>query len=52
MTGVALVVILLLILAFICFLVATFGVAVGRLNLVAAGLACWVLSTLIQVWPK
>ena len=36
----------LLIAAFICFVLATFGVG-GRWNLVAGGLALWVLSLLL-----
>ncbi len=35
-----------LILAFVCFVLATFGVTV-RVNLVALGLALWVLTLLI-----
>lgn len=37
----------LLIIAFICFLLATFGVALGRLNLIALGLALWVLAVIL-----
>ncbi len=37
---------ILLIAAFILFVLAAFGVG-GRFNLVAAGLACWVLAALI-----
>lgn len=37
----------LLIAAFVLFLLATLGVPGGRFSLVAAGLACWVLSTLL-----
>jgi len=32
------------VIAFICFLVAAFGAPVGRLNLVATGLALWILA--------
>lgn len=39
-------VLILLIAAFILFLLATFGVG-SRFNLVAAGLACWVLAVLL-----
>jgi len=39
---------ILLIAAFVCFVLAAFGVG-GRINLVAAGLALWV-ATLIP-WP-
>lgn len=35
---------ILFLLAAICFLLAAVGVAVGRLNLIAAGLFCWVLT--------
>jgi hypothetical protein len=38
---------LLLVLAFICFFLAAVGV-VGRINLVALGLAFWVLTLLIH----
>jgi hypothetical protein len=37
----------LLIAAFILFVVAGVGVAVARVNLVAFGLACWVLADLL-----
>jgi hypothetical protein len=38
---------LLLILAFVAFVLATFNVPLGSLNLVALGLALWVLSMLL-----
>ena len=38
---------ILLIAAFILFLLATFSVGGSRFNLVAAGLACWVLAALL-----
>lgn len=38
----------LLLLGFICFVVATFGVIVPRVNLVALGLALWILVPLLQ----
>jgi hypothetical protein len=38
---------LLLLLALVCFVLATFGVTLGTINLVAAGLAFWVLSLLV-----
>jgi hypothetical protein len=41
---------ILLLLAFICFLLATIPVPV-RINLVALGLALWVLSLLIGSFP-
>lgn len=47
----SLLVLILLILALVCFAAATFNV-VARINLVAAGLALWVLTVIIQVWPK
>jgi len=37
---------LLLIVAFVCFVVAAIGVP-SRVNLVAAGLACWVLTLIV-----
>ncbi len=37
---------ILLVAAFILFVLAAFGVG-GRINLVAAGLACWVLAELL-----
>jgi hypothetical protein len=37
---------ILLIAAFICFVVAAAGVS-SRINLVAAGLACWVLTAIL-----
>jgi len=39
----------LLIAAFILFCLAAGGVAPSRINLVAAGLACWVLIELVKV---
>jgi hypothetical protein len=39
---------ILLVAALILFVLAAFGVAGGRFNLVAGGLACWVLSVLLQ----
>jgi hypothetical protein len=38
---------LLLIVSFVAFLFATFGVNAPRINLLALGLACWVLSSLV-----
>lgn len=38
---------ILLVLAFILFLLAAFGVAVPRVNFMALGLACWVLTLLV-----
>lgn len=42
---------LLLLAAFACFVLAAFGVTAARVNLVAFGLACWVLTLLIGAWP-
>jgi hypothetical protein len=42
---------LLLLAAFIAFLLAMFGAAVPRVNLLALGLALWVLAELIGAWP-
>lgn len=38
-------------LALICFALAAFGVAPARVNLVAAGLACFTVPFLVQAWP-
>ena len=37
-----------LIAALVLFIVAAVGVSAGRVNLVAAGLACWVASLLVS----
>jgi NADH:ubiquinone oxidoreductase subunit K len=37
-----------LILAFVCFVLGAFGVAVPRVNLVALGLAAWMLTLLVR----
>ena len=42
---------ILLLAGFILFALATFGVPGGRINLVAAGLACWILTALIGAYP-
>jgi hypothetical protein len=39
---------LLLVLAFICFVLAAFGVNLGRVGLLPLGLACWVLTLLVR----
>jgi len=39
---------LILIAAFVCFVLAAVGAAVPRLNLVALGLALWILTVLIE----
>lgn len=36
-----------LLLGFVCFVIATFGVVVPRVNLVALGLAFWILVPLL-----
>ena len=46
MTALHLFVILFQLLAFFCFVAAALGVP-ARVNLLAAGLACWVLSVLV-----
>lgn len=38
---------ILLIVAFGCFVLAALGVATSRINLLSAGLACWVLTVLL-----
>jgi len=38
----------LLVVAFACFALATFGVPLGRLNVTALGLAFWVLSLILN----
>lgn len=37
---------LLLLLALVCFVLATFNISLGSLNLIAAGLAFWLVATL------
>lgn len=39
---------ILLIAAFVCFVLAAIGVAVPRLNLLALGLALWVLTAIVS----
>lgn len=41
----------LLLAGFILFILAAMAVPVPRVNLVAAGLACWILTVLIASWP-
>jgi hypothetical protein len=41
----------LLLAGFILFTLATLGVPARRFNLVAAGLAAWILVALIGAWP-
>jgi len=38
---------ILLVFAFVCFVIAAFGTAAGRFNLIAAGLAFWSLSAIL-----
>ena len=40
-----------LIAALILFIIAAIGVSFGRVNLVAAGLACVAVAMLTDVWP-
>jgi hypothetical protein len=42
---------ILLLAAFIAFVLATIPVAVPRINLLGLGLALWVLTVLIGAWP-
>lgn len=42
---------ILLLLGFLCFVLATIGVTAKMVNLVALGLACWILVALIAAWP-
>lgn len=35
--------------AFICFLLAAFGIKIGKVSIMALGLAFWVLATLVGV---
>lgn len=48
--GMGLLTAILLVAAFVLFVIAVFNVP-ARVNLVAAGLACWVLTVLIGAWP-
>lgn len=43
--------IILLVAAFVLFVLGALGVPGGRINLVAAGLACWVLTYLMDAIP-
>jgi hypothetical protein len=42
----------LLLIGFICFCLAAAGWGPSRPNLVATGLACWILVALIGAWPS
>ena len=44
-------ILILLLVAFGCFLGAALGAVVPRINLVALGLACWALVLLVKEWP-
>lgn len=46
------VIVVLLIVALILFILAASGAVTTRVNLMAAGLAFWVLAELINAWPK
>lgn len=48
----SLLILILLIVGFVCFLVAAFNLVAARVNLVALGLACWILTAIIDTWPK
>ena len=37
----------LLIVAFVCFVLTAIGVGAGRISLIGVGLACWVLTAII-----
>ena len=41
---------LLYLIGFICFVLAALGV-LARVNLIAVGLACWILVSVIAAWP-
>lgn len=43
---------ILLLIGFILFLLAAISIPSPRINLVAAGLACWILVALIGAWPS
>jgi hypothetical protein len=42
---------ILLLAGFVLFVLAALDVIVPRINLIAAGLACWILVALIAAWP-
>jgi len=42
---------LLLLLGLICFVLAAVGVSAARVNLIALGLAFWILIPLMGAWP-
>lgn len=41
----------LLLVGFLCFLAVAAGVPSGRVNLLGAGLAAWILVPLMHAWP-
>lgn len=43
---------ILLLIAFVLFVLAALSVPVPRVNLIAAGLSCWILTALIGAWPQ
>jgi hypothetical protein len=47
----SLLVLLLLVFAFVCLLLAAFGVAVRRVSLGWLGLAAWMLTVVMSGWP-
>lgn len=47
----AMLMILLLLVAAVCFLLVFLGVPVPRVSLLGLGLFCWVLTVLIPAWP-
>ena len=54
--GQAMVTTILLLAAFLCFLLAfllpLFNASTGKLDLIALGLTCWVLTVLMGAWPS
>lgn len=47
----ALLTFLLLLAALVCFGLTAIGVGASRINLLALGLACWMLTLVISTWP-
>jgi hypothetical protein len=43
--------VILLLLALLCFVLAAASVTVKRVDLIAAGLAAWMLTLVIHAWP-
>lgn len=46
-----LLIVILLVLGLVLFVLAALSLPAGRINLTAAGLACWILTVLMQAWP-